>query len=238
MGKTLNDLVKDLVDETLPGAGEALENLPQFGQFVPPPQPGPFHFKLPADLSACFDLIETKHVTAANPKGTRVALILDQNAPLLITQSHTNNRYKGDTFQTRLNNNERKRGNRDPRELSDFDYLIFVFEPGRAKPKNNKEYIEAIRTYGNREFGADIRWQWSCDPTRNIRVRDAGGAIQEVENRPGCGGRIYQEDIAAELKAANHGEYPLEITCGGKRADGSPCGALLRAFGNVDNIRA
>ena len=228
MGKTLNDL--NLVEETLPTAGQALDDLPTFGGFAPPPQPGPFRFKLPSDLSGVWDTMETQHKTESNPKGTRVKMVFDQNNPLTIVQSHTQNRYKGEAFQCNINNNERKRGKAGAGgEHSDMDYLCAAFEPTKAKPTSNKGYIERVRTYGGREFGADIRWSWSCNKTRNIRVRNPGGDVVEVENKLGCGNNYYQEDIKPEMKLAN-GEFPLEISCS--------CGALLRAFGNLDNIRA
>jgi hypothetical protein len=227
MGKTLQDL--NLIEETLPTAGQALDDLPQFGSFAPPPQPGLFRFKLPMDLSGIWDTMDSDHKTAADPKGTRVVAVFDQNAPLTIVQSHTNNRYKGETFQTRLNNNERKRGKDGAGGVhSDLDYLCAAFDPKIPKPTSNKGYIERIRTFAGREFNADIRWSWACSKSRNIRVKDPAGAIIEVENKPGCGNKYYQDDIPANLKLAN-GEFPLEISCS--------CGALLRAFGNVDNIK-
>lgn len=217
MGKSLNDL--GLKDEQLPTAGQTLDDLPQFGQFTPPPQPGPMRFKLPMDLGHLWDTFEV------DGKGTRVTAVFDASAPLIILQS-SHGKYNNEPFQTRLNNNERKRG-KGGVEASDFDYLIAAIEgPKATKPANNRLYIEKIKTFGGKEFGGDMRWSWRCDKKRNIRVRDAQGQIVEVQNKLGCGEAYYQEDVD---KLAN-GEYPLELQC--------KCGGILRAFGNLDNIRA
>lgn len=217
MGKSLQDLA--LKDEALPTAGQALDDLPQFGGFAPPPQPGPMRFKLPKDLSNIWDTFEAKE------KGTRVTAIFDAAAPLVIVQSK-GDRYNGEPFQTRLNNNERPRG-KDKKLASDLDYLIAAIEgPTATRPTSNRAYIERVKTFGGKEFGGDMRWSWNCSTERNIRVKDAAGAIVEVENKKGCGERYYEEDVPK----GTDGETPLEIQCS--------CGALLRAFGNIDNIRA
>lgn len=217
MGKSLSDL--GLKDEKLPTAGEALENLPQFGQFGPPPQPGPMRFKLPADLTNVWDTFEVEG------KGTRVTAEFDQQSPLIIVQS-VGARYNGEPFQTKLNNNERARG-KSKMLVSDLDYLIVAIEgPQKEKPASNKAYIEKVRTYGNKEFGGDLRWSWRCSKTRDIRVKDEAGNTVEVPGKKGCGEAYYQEDVNKQQS----GEFPLEIACS--------CGAVLRAFGNIDNIRA
>lgn len=223
MPKSLADVMAQLKDEQLPTAGQMLEDLPQFGGFAPPPQPGTFRFKLPTDLTGCFDLFEASD-GQGRTKGQRVNLILDQHAPLLIVQS-PQKRYDGEPFQTRLNNNERNRGKAGAGgQHSDLDYLLYAFEPGTPKPKNNAGYLERVKKFGGREFTADIRWSWGCSTDRNIRVPDASGQLQEVEKK-GCGARYYQED----QKKDPSGEYPLQIRC--------TCGASLRAFGNLDNVR-
>jgi len=222
MGKSLSDL--ELKDEKLPTAGEALNDLPQFGQFAPPPQPGPFRFKLPADLSNMYDTFE---VEKNGVKSTRVQMEFDANKPLLIVQS-ARERYNKEPYQTKINNNERARG-KDKKLASDMDYLIAAIDgPDAIKPANNREYLTRIQGYGGKEFSADIRWSWRCSKTRNIRGKDEAGNVVEVENKPGCGEAYYQEDVL-NLKTAD-GEFPLEIAC--------KCGAVLRAFGNLDNIRA
>jgi hypothetical protein len=218
MGKNLNDL--GLKDEPLPTAGEALDALPQFGGFAPPPQPGPMRFRLPKDMTNIWDTFEVEG------KGTRVAAVFDASAPLIIVQS-VGNRYANEPFETRMNNNERPRG-KDKKLASDFDYLIAAIEgPQATKPANNRAYIERLRTFNNKEFGGDMRWSWRCSTTRDIRVKDAAGNTVVQEGKKGCGESYYQEDVD---KNPATGEFPLEIACG-------KCGALLRAFGNIDNIR-
>jgi hypothetical protein len=126
---------------------------------------------------------------------------------------------------TRLTNNERKRGKGGAVVASDFDYLLRACGE-KTKPKGNKEYIAAVQKQAGKEFGGDIRYSWKCSKDREIRVRDGAGQLQLVEGRNGCGEQFYQEDVP---KTAQN-EVPYEIVCS--------CGALLRAFANLDNIRS
>lgn len=216
--------VSELKDEALPTA--LLDDIPEFGGFTEPPQPGPYRFRLPADMKGLWEPIDT-------PKGQRVKFTFDRDAPLTITQSAKDAGLVGTTFQTRLSNTERNRGGS---EVSDLDYLLKALSPkGTKRPPSNKAYVEAVIALGSKEFGADISYNWSCNPTRNIRVADADGAVKEVEGTPGCGWRYYQGDKAPDQAkklgyiGRTNGEYPLEITC--------TCGAIVRAFANLDNLR-
>ncbi len=216
MAKSLEDL--GLKEEALPTAGQDLADLPEFGAFTPPPQPGPFRFKLPMDLSALYDVFDIPD------KGQRVKVIFDRDHPLVIVQS-LNGTYNGQPFETRLTNNERERGKRGSGIIaSDFDYLLRGLGE-KVKPKSNREYIEALKHHAGQEFSADLRYSWRCSVERDIRVRDQNGAIQTVENQKGCGEGYYQEDVPKN----QDGTTPYEVTC--------RCGALLRAFANLDNIR-
>lgn len=220
MGKSLNDL--GLKDEKLPETA-GLDELPQFGAFAPPPQPGPMTFKLPGDLTNLWDTFEVEKTPGV--KETRVQIEFDANAPLMIVQS-VGNVHNNEPFQTKLNNNERARG-KDKKMASDLMYLIAAIDGvTAAKPDSNKGYIEKVRGYGGRLFGGDMRWSWRCSKTRNIRVKDQAGATVEVPDRKGCGEAYYQEDVSKQTD----GTFPMEVQC--------KCGAVLRAFGNIDNIRA
>ena len=222
MGKSLSEL--NLKEETLPTAGESLDNLPQFGQFAPPPQPGAFRFRLPNDLTRIWDTFEAPNKTPA----TRVSAQFDAQSPLLIIQS-PGGRYDNEPFQTKLNNNERPRG-KDKMLASDLDYLIAAIEgPKTPKPTSNAGYLQKVQTYRGKEFGADIRWSWRCGENPNIRVKNDAGDTVEVPDKKGCGESYYQEDVE-NLRNPETREWPLEISC--------KCGAVLRAFGNIDNIRA
>jgi hypothetical protein len=208
-----------LKDEKLPTAGQALADLPDFGSFEPPPQPGPFRFKLPMDLASVYDVFD------ATGLGQRVRVIFDREHPLLITQS-LGGKYNGHPFQTRLSNQERNRGKKGSGVVaSDWDYLLRALGV-KDKPTSNRGYIEALKAQAGKEFGADLRYSWRCGEDRDIRVKDAAGATQVVEGHKGCGESYYQEDVP---KGAD-GVTPYEITC--------QCGALLRAFANMDNLRA
>lgn len=231
--KSLQEL--ELKDEGTVVPGDALADLPTFGNFTPPPQPGAFRFKLPANLNSCYEAYDTP--TKVPPQ--RVRILFDGDHPLEITQSQ-GAKYNGTPFQTRLSNEERKRGKDAAIVASDWDYLLRALgettKPTRlvagVKVPDNKGYIEATKKHAGKEFGGDIRYSWKCASDRNIRVEQkdpASGArtgVQEVENQKGCGNSFYGDDVPRQPD----GTTPLEITC--------QCGALLRAFANLDNLRA
>jgi hypothetical protein len=209
-GKSLSEL--ELKEETLPA--QAFDDLPDFGAFTPPPQPGPYRFTLPADLSKTWDVYETA-------KGQRVRLVLDRDAPLTIVAS-PGNKANGDSFQTRLSNQERKRGNV---EASDLDYLLRAFGV-KTRPAGNKATVEVVSGFAGKTFGADITYSFGCNDTKNIRVVGADGKLEEVQGRLGCGKKYYQKDLSKDAQ----GNYPDQVQCA--------CGAVLRVFANLDNIRA
>lgn len=220
-GKSLQDL--GLKEEALPTAGQALADLPDFGTFREPPQPGSYRFKLPGDLSAIWDVYDTPGKTPPQ----RIRAVFDKDHPLTIVQS-PGGRANNDPFETRMSNEERNRGKNKDIVASDMDYLLRALKV-TAKPASNRAYIDVMKQQANKEFGADIRYSWKCSEARNIRVKDAAGAVQEVEGRKGCGASYYLEDLPNGGKDAA-GNVPTQIQCS--------CGAFLRAFANLDNIRA
>ncbi len=220
MSKSLDQL--ELKNEALPTAGGDLADLPEFGTFQPPPPPGAYRFKLPADLSAIYDVFDVEG------KGQRIRVIFDRDHPLLITQSKGGAK-NGEPFETRLTNNERERGKKGSGVIaSDLDYLLRALGE-KAKPGSNRAYIETLKKHQGREFGADITYSWRCSKDRDIRVKNPqSGAPTVVEGQKGCGEGYYENDVAP-MKLAD-GSLPYEITCS--------CGALLRAFANLDQFRA
>lgn len=222
MGKSLDQLA--LKEEVLPA--QALEALPDFGQFAQPPQPGPYRFKLP--------MIEGQPIWddpfMVQGVGERIRMIFDREHPLLIVTSPAG-KYNGDTFQTRISNAERMRGGKDGVSASDMDYLIRAMGE-TTRPASNQEYIKTVGKFGGKEFGADISFSWSCNPERDVRVDEGGDKLVVKEGRRGCGNKYYQAERAKKpeqkIEKVN-GEYPLEIECA--------CGAVLRAFANLENLR-
>lgn len=221
MGKSLQELAGLLKDEPLPTAGQDLDDLPTFGGFTPPPPPGAYRFKLPGDMASIWDLIDVPEKQPSQ----RVRANFDRDHPLLIVQS-PKGASNGEPFETKLTNNERGRGKGKEVVASDLDYLLRALGD-KAKPTSNRGYMQAVQKHGGKEFSADIRYSWRCSKERDIRARDGSGQVQVVEGRKGCGEGYYQEDVPKNAD----GSVPYEINCGG-------CGALLRAFGNLDNMRA
>ena len=221
MAKSLQDL--GLREEALPTAGQALADLPDFGSFREPPQPGAYRFRLPADLSAIWDVYDTPNKVP----GQRIRALFDKDHPLLIVQS-PGGRANNEPFETRISNEERSRGKDKLVIASDMDYVLRALKVAQ-KPGSNRAYIEIMKQQVNKEFAADIRYSWKCSADRNIRIKDQAGSIQEVQGRPGCGTSYYQEDLPNGGKQPD-GMVPTQIQC--------QCGALLRCFANLDNIRS
>jgi hypothetical protein len=221
VSKSIQELSAELKDDLLPTSGQALDDLPTFGSFTPPPPPGAYTFQLPADLSAIYDTFDTPEKTPPQ----RIKAIFDRDHPLLIVQS-PQGKSNNEPFETRITNNERSRGKDKSVTASDMDYLLRALGE-KQKPKSNKEYMQTLQRHAGQQFSADLRYSWRCSKDRDIRARDPQGSVQVVEGRKGCGEAYYQEDVP---KGAD-GQVPYEITCGN-------CGALLRAFANLDNLRS
>jgi hypothetical protein len=219
VGKSLSELMTELKDEQLPTISQELDELPTFGTFTPPPPPGSYRFQLPQDLGNIWDVMDVPEKTPPQ----RVRAYFDRDHPLLIVQS-PGGKLNGEPFETRLTNNERSRGKDKSVTASDLDYLLRALGE-KLKPKSNTEYIRALQKYAGKQFGADIRYSWKCSKDRDVRARDAQGQVTVLEGRKGCGESYYQESRNAA------GEVPYEITC-------QNCGAWLRAFANLDNLRS
>ena len=220
MGKSIQELA--LKDEVIPNAGQdQLDDLPTFGSFTPPPPPGAYRFQLPGDLSAVWDTFDVPDKTPPQ----RIKAVFDRDHPLLIVQS-PGGKSNNEPFETRITNNERQRGKDKSVTASDMDYLLRALGE-KTKPKSNREYMQVVQKHAGKQFGADLRYSWRCSTDRDIRARDAQGQVQVVDGKKGCGESYYQEDVPKDAS----GQVPYEINCGN-------CGALLRAFANLDNLRS
>ncbi len=221
-GKSLSEL--QLKEETLPDLN--YDDAPEFNSWAPPPQPGTYRLKLPGDLTHAWDVY-----TRESDGKQFVRLLLDKDAPLLIVQAKDPS-VIGEPFQTRLANQPRPRG-KDKIEVSDLDYLLKACGV-KTRPAGNKAMIETVKQQIGKEFTAEISYSWNCSDDRNIRVDDGAGGVKEVENQKGCGAKYYQDDrtgkVEQKIAKGADGKYPYEIAC--------RCGNIIRAFANLDNIRA
>lgn len=226
MTTNLNDLGSTPLNDGVDPA-----NLPaQMGSSAPPPQPGPYRFRLaPVKLA---DLDTVKH----DDYGQRVKATL----ALTIVQSSTGAE-NGETWTTTLTNTPMRRGKRDDPNAplaSDWDYLNQALGITLAQ-RSNKGYAEALMAKtagGDAEFLADLEWSWRCSDTRDAYFADDQGNAQKAEGTKGCGAKYYQSGVSKEAETGPDGQiirqvYPLQLTC-------SACGALVRAFGNLRNFRA
>lgn len=216
VGKSLHEL--GLKEEALPTTVQNLDDLPEFGAFRIPPQPGDYRFRLPADLSSVWEVYDGR-----DGKGQRVRAIFDRDHPLVIVQS-TNPQYLNEPFECRISNEERARG-KNGVIASDMQFLLRALGE-KVSPANNRAYITTLLPYAGKDVGATLSYSWRCNDQRNIRVRDEAGNVQEAEQK-GCGaGYYYPRDV----QKGEDGLVPTEITC--------TCGALVRCFANLDSFRS
>ena len=214
----------------------------QMSAFADPIQPGPYRFRLPTQMGNIWEPLEK---TGKNP-GKRIQAKFDRDNPLTIVQS-VGDKHTGEPFETRISNSERKRGkDENAPEASDMDYLLRDSFGMEKKPRDekgqvsNKAYAMAMIGFAGKEFSADVEWSWRCNPDKPIRVEAEGGGYVEVPEQNGCGARYYQKDVAKVH--ANPDDptsplvYPVRITCGGGTPE-APCGASVRAYGNLVRFR-
>lgn len=196
------------------------ENVPdQPGGFTPPPPPGTYGFKLPGDLSSIWEAFE---VEVNGTKTKRLRAIFEGSTSLTITQSKTGDQNE-ESFRSRISNAERKR-NKEGLMASDMLYLLRALGDD-GQYKTNIEYAEALQKHPGAEFIADVEWSAWCADNKPIRALETDGSVSIVESQNGCGERVYQRDIPKE-----EGLYAEQFSC-------SSCGALLRAFPNLQRFR-
>lgn len=235
----LNDLSKTPLNDAVD-----FENLPsQGGGGAPPPYPGPKRFKLPKTLSAAN--FKEYELEDGGKKRKRLQLTFTEGAPLVIIQSDPLHQEEiGTTFRCNLNNNARERGRRGSGVFaSDLDYLLQALGQ-KGRPASNYDWATAILAFAAKEaeFAADVEWSWGCSDKRDAWFDREDGSSGPValgdgsgNNRQGCGAKYYQGQIE-DLKKAQ-GSWPVRITCSGT-VNGAPCGASVRAFGNLNRFRA
>ncbi len=220
--------------------GEALDYSTmqdQFGGFTPPPQPGSYRFRLPKDLTSIWEVFDH---AKGNPPGKRIRAQFDDAHPLTIIQS-PGGVEDGNPFSTSITNAERKRGKSDDPNaqfISDMDYLNRDVFGLTAKPVGgNRGYADEFAKHANAEFGADVEWNWFCNPKKDIYTDNGQGGLSEVPGTKGCGTSYYQKDIKdggmmvpSDPENPNSPKvFPLRIECS--------CGANVRAFANLVRFR-
>lgn len=208
-------------------AGLTEDELPeQMGQFADPPQPGPYRFRFPADMTGLFDTIQVHESDNPDVEVTRLNVIFDAESPLEIVQSPGGTE-NGTPFQCRISNVRRKRGKEGPL-ASDWDYILAMgFKVALPATRDNAWYGAQIAALGGKEFGADVEFTWYCNAKKDIYAQDADGSVQQVEGKKGCGSRYYMSQVDKV-----DGAYPVRIDCGNVE-----CGASLRAFPQLGRFR-
>jgi len=233
MGKSIEQL--GLKAEALPQvAPDAIPD--EFGPASPPFYPGQYRFKLPPNLTQCWEKIEVKvndqGVVDRNGTKTaeRVSLVLDSADPLVIEAPAD---FAGQAFNTtRITNVERNRArkNEPPVYVSDLTYLLRALGSTNPVPKNNAETYAEVCKFAGHSFGATVEYQASCNPNRDAQVatfrEDGTFELSPLTNdegvpQKGCGNRYYMGDWPKD----QDGNYLDRRVC--------ECGASLRAFNQI-----
>jgi hypothetical protein len=200
------------------------ENIPEEGKAFAPNLPAQesYTFSLPDVFEA--ELITTK-------RGQRIRIVFNEESPLTVVSSR-GDFANGQTWQGSINNAEQNRARYGEPEVlvPDLLYLIRVFDPA-AKPKTNKDYIEAIKKLAGKTFVAENTWTSWCNKNKTIYIDGENGQAQEdPEGRQGCG---------ANYKSYSRGEKCIPRNAEGDYQERFPCkcGASLRAFQNLRRFR-
>ena len=92
---------------------------------------------------------------------------------------------------------------------------------------------QEVQKHVSTEMTATVTWNWYCNPKRNIYVDNGQGGYMEVQ-QPGCDTSYYQKDVDKVLSNPEDPKspqiYPFRITC--------KCGAVVRAFANLEQFKA
>jgi len=227
---TIAELTKQLKPEEI---SIDYDNIPdEFTPSAPPLEPGIYTFQLPASLEDGWEIVTRK---VRGVEAERVQLVFGRENPLVVIAGGNGKRV-GEPFLTRIANAERNRAKKGEPEVfaSDMTYLLKALGD-TSKPKNNIEYLKAMKKYGGQSFQATIEWQGFCNPGRQAyaNLEDADGTAlgngpwMNSDGTPhnGCGNRMYN----SAYKQAD-GSYTPSATC--------VCGATVRPFAQLRNFSA
>ena len=191
---------------------EIPDEIPEEGSnYVPLVQPGKYVFQLPENMELVWTKVDSK-------KGPRVAAIFNRDNPITVVQDDTYDGYfNGSPVSTLLNNVEYPRG-KERIEVADMYYLIQAFEAHlpkeqRTKLTNNLSFVNALKKYAGRMFGATLHWEAYCNPKKNIFVseedEDGNRRAVEKEGTPGCQARYtsYARDPKQQIPKNEQGFF-------------------------------
>jgi len=181
-------------------------NIPEeYGERVPVPQPGPYLFQLPNNLSNVWDVIE-------RPVGKRIQAEFHGDSALTIHLADNNTR----TFSAWITNAEFPHG-KEKFMVSDMHYLVRALDQD-AKPTTNKEFVDELSKHGGKQFKATVTWSAYCNINKDAYFfNEASGRNEIAEGTKGCGKKYYQEALSTD----EAGLYAETVNC--------ECGATIWA---------
>lgn len=188
----------NLEDEDLGIDHDALPN--QGGGFAETPQPGPYVFRTPENISEYWN--EFMYTDGNTPKkGLRLAKDdKDKYLPVEIVWSKTG-KYVGDEFRLYINSQPKKRG-KEGTLVSDLVYFAIALDP-TAKPKTLKDVVEVINKAAGKMYTADVELDGQCNPKREAYGEDG----EKMDDTVGCGQRYGMKS----RKIKNTGEQVIAI---------------------------
>lgn len=219
----INDL--GLIDEELPEV--AVGDLPERGGFELV-QPGFYDFRLPTE-----ELILSSVKPVQTAAGQRVQFFFGRNK-----EANTNSALKiaklGKTFTTSVSNVEREIDGTLESDLAQLLQALGV----HSTFKSNKEYVEALASFAEKEFKAEVSWDANCNPKNDIYGEDG----KPVKGTKGCG-----QDYALKGYTRKRGKKAGQVVLAIPQEDGKyaerfqcatpGCGAIVRAFGKLRTFR-
>lgn len=194
--------------------------------FRPMQQPGTYIFQTPAE-------IEDKQFSQKQVPNQGPTLFLSFREDKGLKNLST-----GEQFDTQINNMTYERGKKgEKKKGDDIAYLIKACGGMLPPGAGNKTYAgEVKRVCGGKKFRADVVISAKCNPQNDVYV---GG--QQVKGRKGCGQKFDMRAYQIN-QGPNAGKQVLAIARSkdGVWAEGAqcPCGAEVRAFANLANIRS
>lgn len=214
------NLRDDVYTEEIP------QELPeQGGSFVPNLKPGPYWFRIPAEVSqlwAAFD--QTKDVLSGQPLAQpiqRLQLKFDRDHPLVVVGGTED----GSVLTQTISNMPRKRSKKaDVPPVSDMTYLLREGLQDNTPVNSPKTWMAAINAHAGHIFPAEVGLQGQCRKDKVRYIPDGqGGQIEDPAGTLGCGERYYTQ----AFKQAD-GTYAERIMC--------KCGAVVRGFAQIDRF--
>lgn len=213
---SINEIqLRDTYDEI---DGKAIPE--QFGGIMPTPQPGPYAFHVPANVTDAWEPFDEVQGTKVIQ---RLRLVFDRDHPLFIAEAYfpAGKEFVGTRLDTRISTQPRKQSGVFISDM--FFFLRDGFGFDISGQITNAIWAAMANQTAGLFFKAHIELTARCRTDADIYGEDN----KPIVGRKGCGARFYQSTIPKV-----EGLYQTRFACPGTQVNGEakPCGGMLRAF--------